>query len=97
MKTEDFSWMLSGCHRISDVAAAYFSDVRVDSATRTFRRQVRLYPKLFTALLEAGYTEHITVLTPVHIAAVIHAWGMPGMAREEAELLFREEKSKDIF
>lgn len=97
MKNLSFDWMLIGCHPLSEVASAYFPGMRVDSAARRFRRQVLRFPKLRAALGEMEYTEHTTMLLPVHIAAVVCAWGMPGTARQEVERLSKLGNDTDIF
>ena len=84
MKHPDYDWMLFGCHPISDIAMAYCPCEHATSSTRAFRRLLRLYPKLYAELCKNGYTEHFTILTPLHIAAVIRELGMP-------------EKTPDIF
>lgn len=89
MKPLNFDWMLTGCHPLSEVASAYFPEVRTDSASRLLRKQVVFYPALYADLCEAGYTEHTTMLTPLHIAALIRIWGLPGMAREAAETFLK--------
>ena len=85
MKPLNFDWMLTGCHPLSEVASAYFPSIRTDSAARTFRKQLLLYPQLYNELCTAGYTVHTTILTPIHIAGLIRTWGLPGMARGEAD------------
>lgn len=77
MKHPDYDWMLFGCHPISDIAMAYCPCEHATSSTRAFRRLLRLYPKLYAELCKNGYTEHFTILTPLHIAAVIRELGMP--------------------
>ncbi len=77
--------MLTGCHPLSEVASAYFPSIRTDSAARTFRKQLLLYPQLYNELCTAGFTVHTTILTPIHIAGLIRTWGLPGMARGEAD------------
>ena len=77
MKHPDYDWMLFGCHLISDIAMAYCPCEHATSSTRAFRRLLRLYPKLYAELCKNGYTEHFTILTPLHIAAVIRELGMP--------------------
>lgn len=91
-KKENFDWMLVGGHPVSDVAAAYFPGVRPDSATRTFRNQIHQYPALYKTLCEAGYTDHLHMLLPVHIAAIVRAWMMPGAALREAERISLQEE-----
>ena len=78
MKQQDFKWMLSGCHPLSDVAMAYFSDYTyVFSAVRTFRKKLRDIPGLWQELQEAGYVHKTIVLTPRQITIIIRYWGMP--------------------
>lgn len=77
--------MLTGSHPLSEVASAYFPGVRTDSAVRTFRKQLLLYPQLYEEFCAAGYTAHTTILMPIHIAGLIRTWGLPGMAQGEAD------------
>lgn len=96
MKKYDYDWLLFGCHSTSDVALAYCPCEHTTSSTRAFRKLIKLYPRLYATLCDLGYTEHLTTMVPLQIAAVIREWGMPG----EAFLEMRRRSSKgdtDIF
>ena len=97
MKQNNYDRLLFGCHPLCEVAAAYFPCDLTASSTRAFRRQVKLYPRLYTCLCELGYTEHTNILMPIHIAAVVREWGMPGEAFMEMRRRIEKEKSTDIF
>ena len=96
MKQTDFDWLLFGCHPVSDVAMAYCPCEHTTSSTRAFRKLVKLFPRLYACLNKAGYTERLTTLVPLQIAAVIREWGMPGEAFFEMQKHSLEENT-DIF
>lgn len=96
MKRNNYDWLLFGCHPISDVAMAYCPCEHTTSSTRAFRKLVKLYPRLYASLCDSGYTEHLTTLVPLQIAAVIREWGMPGEAFLEMQK-HSSKKDTDIF
>ena len=85
--------LLNGCHSVCEVATAYYPCELTTSSTRIFRKQVKLYPRLYAILLESGYTDHISMLVPVQIAAVIREWGMPGEAYSAMEERSKEKRT----
>lgn len=86
MKEQNFNWMLQGCHSVTDVAVAYFSNYQHNcSAVKTLRKAVAEHAMLQEDLAAAGYTPKTTLLTPKHILAFIRQWGMPAMVRNEIE------------
>lgn len=97
MKQNDYSWLLFGCHPISEVAMAYCPCEHTTSSTRAFRKLIRSYPRLYTYLCENGYSEHGNTLVPLQIAAVVREWGMPCEAFQEMQKQLKEKKDKDIF
>lgn len=97
MKQNNYDWLLFGCHPLSAVASAYFPCGYTASCMRAFRREVKLHPRLYSCLCELGYTDHTTMLVPAQIAALVHAWGMPGEAFIAMQKRAEKEKDADIF
>lgn len=85
MKERNFDWMFQGCHPLSEVAQAYYPCEHNSSSIRSFRKHVKELPKLYADLLEAGYTDKTTMLTPLQIAVIIRGLGAPDQAKEEVE------------
>lgn len=85
MKEVNFDWLLQGCHPLSEVAQAYFPCMHNSSAVRSFRKHVKEIADLYAGLLEVGYTDQITTLTPLQIAVLIRYLGLPNQARREME------------
>lgn len=77
MKERNFDWMFQGCHPLSEVAQAYYPCEHNSSSIRSFRKHVKELPKLYADLLEAGYTDKTTMLTPLQIAAIIRGLELP--------------------
>ena len=77
MKERNFDWMFQGCHPLSEVAQAYYPCEHNSSSIRSFRKHVKELPKLYADLLEAGYTDKTTMLTPLQIAAKSVDWELP--------------------
>lgn len=92
MKQTDYSWLLFGCHPVSEVAVAYCPHEHVNSSTRAFRKLVKFYPRLYAALCQSGYTDSSTTLVPLQIATLIREWGMPGEAFFERQKRLDEER-----
>ena len=85
MKEQDYNWLLEGCHTISVVARAYAPSEHSISSTRSFRRTLKRYPILYSELLDAEYTDSTSVMTPLQISILVRHWGLPALARTEAE------------
>lgn len=85
MKESTYEWLLEGCHSVSEVARAYSPSEYSTSSTRTFRRNLKRFPLLYSDLLDAEYTDFASILTPIHISIIVRHWGLPGYAREELE------------
>lgn len=82
----NFDWLLQGCHPLSKVAQAYYPCDHNSSSIRAFRKNVHGIPKFYADLLEAEYSDKVTVLTPLQIAMVIRHLGMPNQPREELKI-----------
>lgn len=81
MKDLNYDCILVGCHPFSIVASAYFCSAYSGSSTRSMRNYIRKHPAFLEDMLEAGYSEHDNMLTPMQITVIIRYMGMPGEAK----------------
>ena len=63
IKEQSFEWLLEGCHRIADVAVAYYPNYAYAcSAVKALRRSIAEHACLLKDLTDQGYTAR-TALT----------------------------------
>ena len=78
IKEQSFEWLLEGCHRIADVAVAYYPNYAYAcSAVKALRRSIAEHACLLKDLTDQGYTARTAHLTPVQIGILLSYWGMP--------------------
>lgn len=77
MKDQNFNWLLEGCHSVSEVARTYSPSEYSTSSTRTFRKNLKRFPILYSELLDAEYSDSTPIMTPLQITILIRHWGMP--------------------
>lgn len=97
MQEQDYGWLLEGCHTISVVARAYAPSEHSISSTRSFRRTLKRYSRLYSELLDAEYTDSTSVMTPLQISILVRHWGLPVQARIEAGKIKKNKCQQDIF
>ena len=74
IKEQSFEWLLEGCHRIADVAVAYYPNYAYAcSAVKALRRSIAEHACLLKDLTDQGYTARTAHLTPVQIGIPPHA------------------------
>ena len=57
IKEQSFEWLLEGCHRIADVAVAYYPNYAYAcSAVKALRRSIAEHACLLKDLTDQGYT-----------------------------------------
>lgn len=65
IKEQSFEWLLEGCHRIADVAVAYYPNYAYAcSAVKALRRSIAEHACLLKDLTDQGYTARTAHLTP---------------------------------
>ena len=78
-----FEWLLEGCHRIADVAVAYYPNYAYAcSAVKALRRSIAEHACLLKDLTDQGYTARTAHLTPVQIGILLSYWGMPDHVKD---------------
>lgn len=86
MTLKNYDWMLVGCHHISEVAVAYFTNYASNrSAVEAFRRSINETPGLLEELTNEDYSPKTIHLTPVQIAVIVRHWGFPSCVGEMIE------------
>ena len=66
IKEQSFEWLLEGCHRIADVAVAYYPNYAYAcSAVKALRRSIAEHACLLKDLTDQGYTARTAHLTPI--------------------------------
>ena len=59
IKEQSFEWLLEGCHRIADVAVAYYPNYAYAcSAVKALRRSIAEHACLLKDLTDQGYPPH---------------------------------------
>ena len=72
IKEQSFEWLLEGCHRIADVAVAYYPNYAYAcSAVKALRRSIAEHACLLKDLTDQGYTARTAHLTPVQIGILL--------------------------
>lgn len=85
IKEQSFEWLLEGCHRIADVAVAYYPNYAYAcSAVKALRRSIAEHACLLKDLTDQGYTARTAHLTPVQIGILLSYWGMPDHVKDMA-------------
>lgn len=83
IKEQRFEWLLEGCHRIADVAVAYYPNYAYAcSAVKALRRSIAEHACLLKDLTDQGYTTRTAHLTPVQIGILLSYWGMPDHVKD---------------
>lgn len=83
IKEQSFEWLLEGCHRIADVAVAYYPNYAYAcSAVKALRRSIAEHACLLKDLTDQGYTARTAHLTPVQIGILLSYWGMPDHVKD---------------
>lgn len=78
MNSENYDWLLVGCHNITAVANAYFPNYACsNSAVKAMRTTLKEHSLLMQELVDAGYTAKTTHLTPIQSSAIVRHWGLP--------------------
>jgi hypothetical protein len=86
IKEQSFEWLLEGCHRIADVAVAYYPNYAYAcSAVKALRRSIAEHACLLKDLTDQGYTARTAHLTPVQIGILLgDARPREGYGREKS-------------
>lgn len=75
--------VIEGCHRIADVAVAYYPNYAYAcSAVKALRRSIAEHACLLKDLTDQGYTARTAHLTPVQIGILLSYWGMPDHVKD---------------
>ena len=83
IKEQSFEWLLEGCHRIADVAVAYYPNYAYAcSAVKALRRSIAEHACLLKDLTDQGYTARTAHLTPVQIGILLSYWGIDVYKRQ---------------
>ena len=101
IKEQSFEWLLEGCHRIADVAVAYYPNYAYAcSAVKALRRSIAEHACLLKDLTDQGYTARTAHLTPVQIGILLSYWGdarpREGYDREKIRIFWSLKKYAKI-